>query len=239
MGQLYRLKRKIQKKIKTKITNLKSRYFYYSSMVTRKPKVFGIGRNKTGTTSLTAAMAELGFVVGIEKDGAKLIADWAARDFESIIKYCHTGEFFQDGPFSRPYTYVVLDQAFPNSKFILTVRDNAEQWYNSLVKHMTKKHGKNNQLPTQTDLQNSNYIYKGFLWEANRLTSITPDNDLFNKDLLIESYNRHNKNIIEYFRHRPQDLLVLNVAEKDSLKKLCDFLGVKSDKTEFPWKNKS
>jgi len=235
MEYLYRLKQKFQKNR----DKIKLKYFYYSSMITKKNKVFGIGDNKTGSTSLAAAMEDLGFVVGIEKEGTKLIKDWAVRDFQKIIKYCHTADFFQDDPFSKPYTYVVLDQEFPNSKFILTVRDDAEQWYNSLVRHMSKKHGQNGQLPTKSDLQNSNRIHKGFMWEANRLVGVTPDNDLFNKDLLIEYYNRRNKNIIEYFKHRQQDLLILNVAEKDSLKKLSDFLNVKSDKTEFPWKNKS
>lgn len=203
-----------------------------------KSKVFGIGRNKTGTTSLTAAMKELGYIPGIEDDGAKLIEEWAVRDFSKLIKYCHTGDFFQDIPFSLPYTFQAMDNAFPGSKFILTVRDSPDQWYNSLLKHMIRKSGNNGQLPTMEDLKNSNPV-RGNRWRNSRLIAITPEDKLYDKDLLINHYEAHNKSVKEYFRHRPEDLLVLNVSEKGAYKKLCDFLGNETDVTDFPWKNRN
>lgn len=106
-----------------------------------KPKIFCIGKNKTGTTSLKAAMAELQYRVGVQRDAELLIHDWAIRDFRRIVRYCRSAEFFQDVPFSYPYTFIAMDQAFKGSKFILTVRDNPEQWYNSLVKFHSKLFG--------------------------------------------------------------------------------------------------
>ena len=82
------------------------------------PKIFGIGNNKTGTTSLSKAMSKLGYKVGNQKIAELLHKDWAQRNFTPIIEYCKTAEFFQDVPFSKPFTFIVLDQAFPNSKFI-------------------------------------------------------------------------------------------------------------------------
>ena len=98
-----------------------------------KPKVFGIGRNKTGTTSLKRAMLELGYVVGDQQAGESLLRAWARRDFRRIASYCRTGQFFQDIPFSLPFTFQAMDMLFPGSKFILTVRD-PESWYQSMVK---------------------------------------------------------------------------------------------------------
>ena len=97
-----------------------------------KQKVFCIGRTKTGTTSLTKAMAKLGYVIGDQHSAEMLIRDWGRRDFTGIAGYCRNGEFFQDVPFSLPYTFQAMDMCFPGSKFILTIRD-AESWYKSML----------------------------------------------------------------------------------------------------------
>ncbi|MEW6132914.1 MAG: sulfotransferase [Pseudomonadota bacterium] len=101
-------------------------------------KIFCIGRNKTGTTSLAAALRELGVRVGNQKPAELLLKDWAVRDFRRLVAYCHTAQAFQDIPFSLPYTFQAMDMHFPESKFILTVRDSADQWYHSLVKFHKK-----------------------------------------------------------------------------------------------------
>lgn len=204
-----------------------------------KPKIFCIGTNKTGTTSLKHAMEELGFISGEQRTAENLIDDWAARDFRKLIKYCKSAEFFQDVPFSLDFTYIVLDHAFENSKFILTLRDSPEQWYHSLVHFHSKKWGKNGRLPTKEDLQNAFYIYKGRPWHVNRLISNTPENDLYNKQMLIQKYINHNEAIKDYFSHRPEDLLILNVADEAAYSDLCQFLGVEKRRDSFPWKNRT
>ena len=216
-----------------------SRHVINPLRVAGKPKVFCIGRNKTGTTSMKAAMQELGFVVGNQREAELLIDDWAKRDFRRLIRHCKCAQFFQDVPFSYPFTYVVLDYAFPGSKFILTVRDSPEQWYNSLTSFHAKKWGKKRRIPTKEDLQEATYIEKGRPWRSNRLRAITPEDDPYNKELLIADYIYYNKTVQEYFSHRPNDLLVLNVAEKYAYQRLTGFLGVETDKAEFPWKNKT
>lgn len=204
-----------------------------------KPKVFGVGNNKTGTTSLKKAMEDMGYVVGNQSVAERMMGNWSKRNFKKLIKYCHTAQFFQDLPFSKPYTFVALDQQFPGSKFILTVRDSPEQWYSSLTKFHSKKWGKNNRIPTKEDLQKASYIYEGAPWDINRWEYTTPESNPYNKEALIKSYVAHNDNVIEYFRHRPNDLLVLNVAERDAYKKLCIFLGKPLEREDFPWENKT
>lgn len=207
--------------------------------IKRKPKIFGIGNNKTGTTSLKVAMEELGFKVGEQRPAELLHHHWAKRDFKPIIEFCKTAEFFQDFPFSKPFTFIALDQAFPNSKFILTVRDSPEQWYNSITKFHAKLWGKNGRIPTKEDLMEASYIYKGWAWEFNVYMNIAPDDNPYQKDLLIKSYIDYNESVIKYFEHRPNDLLVINLSDKGAYKRLCDFLEVKSKKEDFPWENKT
>lgn len=165
--------------------------------------------------------------------------DWAKRDFNTIVDYCKTAEFFQDIPFSKPFTFVALDQVYPGSKFILTMRDNPEQWYNSLTKFHAEIWGKDGRIPTKEDLMAATYIYKGWAWEINRYNWETPENEPYQKDILIQSYIDYNQQVKDYFRHRPEDLLVLNAADKKSYQELCCFLNVKSDRNTFPWKNKT
>jgi len=88
-----------------------------------RQKIFVIGNNKTGTTSIGAALEALGFSLGNQADAELLMEDWAKRDFQRIVDYCETADAFQDVPFSLEFTYQVLDYAFPDSRFILTVRN--------------------------------------------------------------------------------------------------------------------
>ena len=73
----------------------------------------------------------------------------------------------------------------------------------------------------------------------NRLNYITPKDNPYQKDILIKSYIDFNSAVIDYFRHRPMDLLVLNVAEKGAYRKLCEFIGKPVTLEEFPWENKT
>lgn len=203
-----------------------------------KTKFFCIGRNKTGTTSLKLAFKELGFSVGYQRDAERLINDYERNDFINIINYCHSAQVFQDVPFSYTRTFKELDKAFPGSKFILTVRDNPEQWYNSLVKFHAKMFGKGN-TPSKEDLQSANYIWKGWAWQDNRINYGSPEDNPYQKEYIINNYLEHNRVVIEYFKNRPDDLLVINLAEKDSYQNFLDFIGVKSDRTEFPWENRT
>lgn len=212
---------------------------YTTLQIKNKQKVFCIGLNKTGTTSLREAMHDLGYVIGNQREGELLFDDWLIRDFKRLIKYCRTAQFFQDVPFSYPYTFMAVDQAFSNSKFVLTVRDNPEQWYNSLVNFYGKLFGNGKVPPTIEDLKKANYVYEGFPYDSLKKVLNVSDENLFNKEVLIESYTTHIEIVNDYFSYRKKDLLVLNVADKDAYKKLCDFLDKKCESTSFPWKNKT
>lgn len=202
--------------------------------VYNKPKVFGIGANKTGTTSLKTAMADLGFIIGSQKKAENFLYDWGNRDFHRIIKFCYSAQFFQDIPFSLPFTYIVLDQEFPGSKFILTIRNDSEEWYNSLIKYHSLKWGSGNEIPNMKELKASSYRSQGWAWDALEIACNVAEDDPYNKNHLISYYENHNHAVEEYFRNRPQDLLILNPSEKNAMKKLCDFLGLDCLGKTFP-----
>jgi len=219
---------------------------YISKTWTRHPlfrlpfeaeKVFCIGLVKTGTTSLEKALKDLGYRLGDQQQGESLLPAYAARDFKPIIEFCLTAEAFQDAPFSFPFTYLALDQSFPNARFILSVRDDADQWYRSLIRF----HGNlfaGGRIPVKDDLVRATYSYPGFLWESNRVLVNTPEDDIYHKPTLVSYYERHNADVRDYFR-RKSNLLEINVSDKEAYRKLCQFLGKKPAAEDFPWLNAS
>jgi hypothetical protein len=44
---------------------------------------------------------------------------------------------------------------------------------------------------------------------------------------------------MEYFRSKPEKLLVINVSDDNDYIKLCDFLDKKPLYKTFPWENKT
>lgn len=205
----------------------------------KRRKVFCIGRNKTGTTSLQDTLQSLGYRFGDQLTAEKMLFDYARRDFRQLIRYCHGADAFQDIPFSFPYTFMAMDQAFPDSRFILTVRDSAEQWYDSMIRFQSKVHAGNDHLPTADELRASERVFPGFAYHTKKIVYNTPDDDLYNRAALIDSYTLHNRTVQDYFRTTPEKLLVLNVADSDAYERLCHFLGHDPAGGSFSWLNKT
>jgi hypothetical protein len=204
----------------------------------RNRKVFCVGRNKTGTTSLAGALADLGFLVGNQRAAEMLIEDWGRRDFRKLIALCHTAEAFQDIPFSQDFTFQAMDSAFPGSKFILTVRDSPEQWYESSIRFTAKRLGLNRP-PTADDLKQSEYVWKGWSYRLRELAIGPKVATWFDRDRMIAHYNAHNDRVVSYFQNRPNDLLVVNVAEENAMKQVCEFLGRRYRGQKMPHLNAS
>jgi len=204
-----------------------------------REKVFCIGLGKTGTTSVKQAFNDLGYKVGDQGAAELLIQEYGKRNFKEIIKYCGSAEAFQDAPFCFKYTYVALDQAFPKAKFILTLRNSPEHWYQSLINFHSQIHSPTGQIPTESDLKNSTYRYRGFAWDVRQIVyGVNEGEDPYNKQLLISYYNDHNNAVMDYFRFK-SNLLIINLSDKSSYGKMCSFLNKAPVYAEFPWENKS
>jgi len=201
-------------------------------------KIFAIGRNKTGTTSIGRALSDLGYRLGSQREAERLIEDWAQRKFHSIVDFCKTADAFQDAPFSYDYTYQAMDYAFPGSRFILTVRKDGEEWYESVTRFHTKLVGKG-RLPTPDDLKQFPLNGKGWLWRTQQVIYGINERTLYDKELYIRHYEMHNMRVKDYFRYRQDDLLVLNLSDPDSMDVLCRFLGKPVSRKRMPHLNRS
>ena len=202
-------------------------------------KVFCIGLNKTGTTSIELTLAEMGYEMGTQRKGELLLHDWFQGNYKRIIKFCETAEAFQDSPFSLPNTYKALDQHFPDAKFILTIRDTPEQWYDSLTRFHSKLFADGKRIPTLDDLKAASYIRKGRLHRTLPLIFKSPPEDIYNKEILLNYYATHNEAVATYFSNRPNKLLIINTAQPKDYSRLCDFLNKKPLRKGFPWLNKT
>jgi len=205
----------------------------------RKNKVFCIGLNKTGTTSIESVFRDFGYKLGNQRAGELLLQDWSRRNFKSIINFAKTADAFQDIPFSLPYTYIFLNQYFKNAKFVLTVRDSPEQWYESLVKFHSKLWSDGITPPNKNDLLSANYIYRGYAYEFTRLVWDTSISDIYNKRKLLDFYISHNNQVKDYFRHAPEKFTIINLSNSQDYFKLCKFLEKPPSNNKFPWKNKT
>jgi hypothetical protein len=176
----------------------------------------------------------------VNQEKAELLTkNWFERDFDKILKLCNTADAFQDIPFSLPYTYILLDQRYKNAKFVLTVRDTSEQWYDSITKFHSKIWSDGIDPPNIIELKTAIYRYKGFPYEVNRSMFNTPENDPYNKEVLIQYYDNHIYSVKEYFRSNPEKLIVINVAIKDDYYRLCKYLNKNPLSEGFPWENKT
>lgn len=227
--------------IKTLIRELyrKSKSILRYFKIRNKPKVFCIGQNKTGTTSLNKIFKLLDMPAGNQRKAELLAINVLKGNYEEFFKYVkNEGIAFQDVPFSKSPVYKKLDKKFPGSKFILTIRDSPEIWYNSLTKFHAKLFG-NGEIPEKSDLIGAKYVYPGWIWEMNRLNFKTPEEDIYNKKILIKQYIDYNNEVIDYFKNQPEKLLVVNLKEKNVTEKISNFLNSKKKLDTIPWENKT
>jgi len=199
-------------------------------------KVFCIGYNKTGTTSLTHFMKMNGFLIAPQQPFEYNLNSYVYGNYstftEMIKNDYYNYTFFQDVPFSLPNLYKTLDVEFENAKFILTIRNNPQQWYESLISYH-KSEFESFKNPTEIP-----YVYHG--WINKILTKVynSPNFDPYNQRQLINSYTDHIDSVKEYFENKNNKLLVLNL-EKNTPEELEKFLEVKLTYKKFPHINKS
>lgn len=173
-------------------------------------KIFCIGFHKTGTTSLAFALRILGFrVTGPNGVNDPDIANNVYSMAESLVSEY---DAFQDNPW--PIIYKEMDQKYPNCKFILTIRS-SESWIRSSVRHFGHR---------ETPMRK--WIY-GVGCPAG------------NEEIYLKRFNNHYKEVPDYFKHRPNDLLLLDLAKGDGWDLLCPFLETDIPKMPFPHANKA
>jgi hypothetical protein len=181
-------------------------------------KIFGIGLNKTGTTSLNEAVKLMGFKSvhwQCKKGNIKLLIEKNNANEQALLQGIDDHDAFFDWNHPRTnHLFKILDEQNPNSKFILHTRD-MDDWINSRYQHVRS-------IP---DLEK---------WQRRY-----PDNPWYNLDVDAwkKEYQNHHKAVKKYFKDRPEDLLIFNVFEGDGWERLCDFLNQPVPSKSFPKKN--
>jgi hypothetical protein len=180
-------------------------------------KVFGIGLSRTGTTTLTLAMTKLGVRTihyPTTKNTLDLLANGIFRlpileDYDAITD-------IQTVPF-----YPQFDEEYPNSKFILTVRD-IDSWLKSTKRHFKGKEREDRK--TFRSIEN---------YDQNWLRAAVYGTLVWDRSVFRQVYNKHNAAVMNYFEGR-DDLLVMDICAGAGWNKLCPFLGFDIPKYKFP-----
>lgn len=200
-------------------------------------KIFAIGFNKTATTSLSSFLQKNEFLVAPENPFEKLLDFYLEKDFESITETINTKfsqfQVFQDVPFSLPHFYKTLYKKFPDAKFILTVRNNEDDWYYSLLNYHKSLFG------DITEPEKILYIKEK--WIYNLLTKVynAPESNPYDYTSLTRSYLNHNKEVRDFFSDKKGQFLELNLSNSNSVNKLEKFLNTTFNYREIPHLNKS
>jgi hypothetical protein len=202
------------------------------------PKIFCVGFNKTGTTTIEATLKEFGYLMGNQKKGELLIKDYENKNFQVIFDFCESAEAFQDVPFSLPNMWHHLYNKFPNAKFILTIREEGD-WLNSIIRFHSKLFSLDGAKPKIEDLKSANYRYPGYMYDYYANTfKIDDTKQIYGHEELLRVYNQHNSRIAEFFKER-NNLLIIDITKNGSYHKLCEFLGVQPRRNTFPHMNKT
>ena len=175
-------------------------------------KIFGIGLNKTGTTTLDHCAQILGYKVKGWDRG--LLKDFRGGDFRRFDSVISSYDVFQDWPWPLMYKY--LDKMYPGSKFILTTRVTDRAWLESLKNHSMT-----------TGMEHCRLLAYGYEYPHQ------------NESSFLRQYNSHNQGVREYFSGRKNDFLELCGESGDGWKELCSFLGKKAPSLPFPHSNKA
>ncbi len=178
-----------------------------------KPKVFGVGLQKTGTTTLGSCLTALGY----KHKTYDRSALWHVRKnrTKDLIKIMNRYDSFDDEPWAR--IYKLADQQYPDAKFILTIRKSSNAWFDSLARHCDRI------------LFNEHRTYL--------FGSMFPRE---NKKEMIDIYDNHNLSVINYFKGREEKLLVISFdgdSQENAWGKICNFLGCEVPNIPVPKMN--
>lgn len=175
-------------------------------------KIFCIGLNKTGTSSLHRALQDLGFKS--QHFGGPPIrkaVERAISEEKPLLTYLPEADAYSDIQ-RLSVNFERLDGEYPGSKFILTTRP-VEGWVDSRRRHVER----NLEAKARGEYDGTFLEIETEKWH-----------DLF---------EQHHRAVAEYFEGR-DDFIEFRVTDGDGYEKLCPFLGVKKPRSEFPWRNR-
>ena len=180
-------------------------------------KIFGIGLPKSGTSSLHEALKLLGYTSTQNPDDK--ITEKELRSANYNLSILTKYDAVMDIPI--PAIYSQLDEAWPDSKFILTVRP-IDSWIES-----SRRAGFNQSYAIPKPGSTVEF-YMTLLFGCN----------VFDEKRYRWVYETHNKIVQDYFSGAKSDqLLILDFSRGDGWKELCTFLDLPTPDIPFPHAN--
>ena len=175
-------------------------------------KIFCIGLNKTGTISLHQALTELGFS-SLHWGGpsSRRAVERAIAEGKPLLEYLEDHDAYSDIQ-RLSVSFDVLDEQYPDSRFILTTRD-LDDWIDSRRRHVER----NRQRRAIGEYDGSFLEIEPDRWRA--------------------QFVAHHERVEDYFRDR-DDLLVMHIIDGDGYEKLCPFLDREIPDAPFPWRHR-
>ena len=179
-------------------------------------KIFGIGLNKTGTTTLAKCLDVLGCGKHVSCRG-DLLAKFREGSLNEIFSVIDQNNTFEDWPWPLMYRELFFRYG-DSARYILTKRSSANVWLESLKKHS---------LITPVDTH-CRFLAYGFNYPNGR------------ERYHLDFYERHNGEIREFFSHHNAEHLLLELSfdSGDDWEKLCTFLDKPVPNSSFPHENK-
>ncbi len=185
-----------------------------------KGKIFGIGLGRTGSVSLSLALEELG-IKTVHYPGQFTQSELLNGKFGLSVLSNH--QALVDG--IEPF-FPQLDKRYPDSRFILTIRE-VESWVRSRLKFREYLRVLR---PKMSPLHRE--------FHANLEKSLYGEIDPGEVQLRV-GCKRYNAEVIEYFKARSEELLVMDIPGGDGWEKLCPFLCTDLPASPFPHANSS
>lgn len=162
-----------------------------------------VGFQKTGTTSLQVALEYLGYDVARPEWLPMKAA--LAGDLDALRDLASAHEAWQDMPWFLFFRE--LDEWFPGTKFVLTVRDE-DAWMRSRRNHFGRP---------------------ALVARYARIQALVfgdvplPEVD---EAPYRARYRAHNEAVLAHFANRPDDLVVIELGQGDEWGRLCGHLGL-------------
>lgn len=191
-------------------------------------KVFCVGRNKTGTTSLRVFFNSVGYRVAPQIEGEKLIYQSGFEPDERFWRWVEKYDVFQDAPFSWTWMLPHLIGRYPDAKFILSVRDESQRYY-SLINHHLEHLGLPKTATTSQIIERmkaDDYVAPGYFYAAYVKQNGVPSEDdpVYDEQHFRSTYVQHNATVRDSIP--AAQLLEVDLSEHQSTRVICEFLSL-------------
>ena len=173
---------------------------------TRMPrsKVFCIGLSRTGTTSITVALHELGYIAHHQ---CHALVEHGVAGAPRVNRYW-ADALDAHADIAPATVFEELAKAYPDARFVLTRRE-PRAWARAMVRFCSKFRLILASQPVATMFAD---IY-GQGWSS------------YTQDEWVRVYENHERRVSAVFASAPHRLLKLDIVNGDGWAPLCDFLG--------------